>query len=99
MSMPTVVWSREWPDGQDRQSEGLVSGAAGIFDRGVLRDPAADDGGELFDAGHLWQQPVLLERCRVVQGIARPLDRSRRPLSRLALAQSFVLRSHSRNRG
>ena len=65
------------PDGQDHQPEGLVPGAAGVPDRRVLRDPAADDGRELFDAGHLRQQPVLLERRRLVQGIAR----SHRPIS------------------
>ena len=98
-SMPTAVWSRGLPDGQDRQPEGLVPGAAGVPDRRVLRDPAADDGRELFDAGHLRQQPVLLERRRLVQGTARSLDRSRRALPRLARPQSAVLRHHPRDRG
>ena len=80
-SMPTAVWSRGLPDGQDRQPEGLVPGAAGVPGGGVLGHPAADDGRELFDAGHLRQQPVLLERRRLVQGIARSLDRSRRAAS------------------
>ena len=86
-------------DGQDHQPQGLVSGAAGVPGRGVLRDPAADDGRELFDAGHLRQQPVLLERRRLVQGIARSVDRSRRALLRLARAQPAVLRDHPRDRG
>ena len=77
-SMPTAAWSRGLPDGQDDQPEGLVPGAAGVPGGGVLRDPAADDGRELFDAGHFRQQPVLLERCRLVQGTAGSLDRSRR---------------------
>ena len=77
-STPTASWSRGRPDGQDRQPEGLVPGAAGVPGGGVLGDPAADDGGELFDAGHLRQQPVLLERRRLVQGTARSVDRSRR---------------------
>src|SRR6266702_7624198 len=83
-SMPTAVWSRGWPDGQDDQPEGLVPGAAGVPGGGVLGDPAADDGRELFDAGHLRKQPVLLERRRLVQGIARSLDRSRRALPGVA---------------
>ena len=78
--MPTAFSSRGPPDGQDRQPEGLVPGAAGVLDRGVLGGAAADDGRELFDAGHLRQQPVLLERRRLVQGTARSLDRSRRAL-------------------
>ena len=98
-SMPTAAWSRGLPDGQDRQPESLVPGAAGVPGGGVLGDPAADDGRELFDAGHLRQQPVLLERRRLVQGIARSLDRSRRPLPGLARAQSVLLRRHPRNRG
>ena len=96
--MPTAFWSRGPPDGQDRQPEGLVPGAAGVLDRGVLGGAAADDGRELFDAGHLWQQPVLLERRRLVQGTARSLDRSRRALPRLARTQSAVLRHHPRHR-
>src|SRR5450631_2726811 len=99
MSMPTAAWSRELPDGQDHQSEGLVPGAAGVPGGGVLRHPAVDDGGELFDAGHLRQQPVLLERRRLVQGTARPVVRPRRTLFRLAVAQSVLLRRDSRHRG
>ena len=98
-SMPTAVWSRGLPDGQDRQPEGLVPGAAGVSGGRVLRDPAADDGRELFDAGHVRQQPVLLERRRLVQGIARSLDRSRRALPGLARPQPAVLRHHPRDRG
>ena len=67
--------------------------------RGVLGDPAADDGGELFDAGHLRQQPVLLERRRLVQGTARSLDRSRRAVLRIAVAQPVLLRRDSGDRG
>src|SRR5204863_3113758 len=99
MSMPTVVWSRERPDGQDDQPKSLVPGAAGIPGGRVLRDPAADDGRELFDAGHVRQQPVLLERRRLVQGIARSLDRPRRTLPRIARPQPAVLRHHPGNRG
>ena len=75
---------RQPPGGGNRvmdktdQSEGLVPGAAGVSGGGVLGHPAVDDGGELFDAGHLRQQPVFLEWRRLVQGIARSLDRSRR---------------------
>ena len=98
-SMPTAVWSRGLPDGQDHQPESLVPGAAGVPGGRVLRDPAADDGRELFDAGHLRQQPVLLERRRLVQGTARSLDRSRRALPGLARPQSAVLRHHPRDRG
>src|ERR1700760_1224359 len=91
MSMPTACWSRGRPDGQDRQPESLVFGAAGVRAGRVLRDPAADDGRELFDAGHFRQQPVLLEWCRLVQGTARSLDRSRWPLLCLAMAQPVLL--------
>src|SRR3954462_13948725 len=99
MSMPTAASSRELPDGQDHQPEGLVSGAAGIPGGGVLRHPAVDDGGELFDAGHLRQQPVLLERRRLVQGTAGSIKRSRRTLLCVALAQPVLLRRDSFNRG
>src|ERR1700691_2580660 len=97
--MPTVCWSRVRRDGQDRQPESLVFGSAGVSGGRVLRDPAVDDGGELFDAGHLRQQPVLLERCRLVQGIARSLKRSRRKIFRLALAQPVLLFCDPRHRG
>jgi len=43
-------------------------------------------------------KPVLLERRRLVQGIARSLDRSRRPLPRLARAQSVLLAGDPRHR-
>src|ERR1700679_1791919 len=85
-SMPTVSWSRARPDGQDHQPKGLVPGAAGVSGGRVLRDPATDDGGELFDAGYVRQQPVLLERGRLVQGTARSHQRSRRAVLCLALA-------------
>src|SRR6478736_4167912 len=97
-SMPTAFWWRELPDGQDRQPKSLVPGAAGIPGRRLLGGAAADDGGELFDAGHLRQQPVLLERRRLVQGIARSLDRSRRPLPGLARSQFVILGDHPRDR-
>src|SRR5204863_8361981 len=99
MSMPTVVWSRERPDGQDDQPKSLVPGAAGVSGGRVFRDPAADDGGELFDAGHVRQQPVLLERCRLVQGTARSLDRPRRALPGVARPQPVLLRWGPRTRG
>src|SRR5947209_20616911 len=90
-SMPTAFWWKEPPDGQDHQPKSLVPGAAGVPGRRLLGGAAADDGGELFDAGHFWEQPVLLERGRLVQGAARPLDRSRRPLPRFARAQPVLL--------
>ena len=76
--------SRGRRDGEDRQPEGLAAGAAGVRAGRLLGDHPADDGGELFGAGHVRQQPVLLERRRLVQGAARSLDRARRPLLRLA---------------
>src|SRR5258708_31421158 len=91
MSTPTAGSSRELSDGQDRQPESLVPGAAGVRGGGVLRDPAADDGRQLFDAGYVRQQPVLLERRRLVQGIARSLDRSRRAVLCFALSQPCFL--------
>src|SRR5258707_3205375 len=99
MSTPTAFWSRDRRNGQDRQPEGLVPGAAGVSGGGVLGHPAVDDGGELFDAGYVRQQPVLLERRRLVQGIARSLDRSRRTLSGVAGAQSVFLCRDSVDRG
>src|SRR6516164_4386061 len=98
-SMPTAVWSRELPDGQDRQPKSLVPGAAGVPGGGVLGGDPAYDGGELFGAGHLRQQPVLLERRRLVQGAARSLDRSRRPFPRLARPKSVLLARDPRDRG
>src|SRR5664279_5735928 len=97
-STPTAFWSRGI-NGQDRQPESLVPGAAGVSGGGVLGRAAADDGGELFDAGHLRQQPVLLERRRLVQGITRSLDRSRRALPGLVVAQPVFLRDDSCDRG
>src|SRR6185437_6228272 len=99
MSTLTIGWWRDRPNGQDGQSESLVPGAAGVSGGGVLGDPAADDSGELFDAGHLRQQPVLLERRRLVQGAARSVHRSRQPVLRLAMAQSVLLRRDPRDRG
>src|SRR6201990_1835581 len=97
-SMPTASWSRGKRNGQDGPPEGLVLGAAGVSGGGVLGHPAVDDGGELFDAGHLRQQPVLLERRRLVQGIARPHHRSWRALLCLAVAQSVLLGGDPRDR-
>src|SRR3954464_10132596 len=97
--MPTAFWWREPPDGQDRQPKSLVPGAAGVPGRRLLGSAAADDGGELFDAGYLRQQPVLLERCRLVQGAARSFDRSRRPLPGFAWPQSVLLPGDPRDRG
>src|SRR4029079_19397898 len=98
-SMPTAFWWREPPDGQDRQPKSLVPGAAGVPGRGLLGGAAADDGRELFDAGHLRQQPVLLERRRLVQGTAGSLDRSWRPLPGFARPQPVLLGRDSRDRG
>ena len=61
------------PDGQDRQQKAWFLVLPVLAARGVLRHHPADDGGELFGAGHLRQQPVLLERHRLVRGIARQL--------------------------
>ena len=47
-----------------------------LRDRRLLGGPAADDGGQLFGPGHVRQQPVLLERHRLVPGTARSLDAS-----------------------
>src|SRR6267154_528442 len=99
MSMPTAVWSRDQRNGQDHQPEGLVPGATGVPGGGVLGHPAVDDGGELLDAGYLWKQPVLLERRRLVQGIARSVDRPRRTVFRIIVAQSVFFRRDPRDRG
>src|SRR2546430_3329221 len=90
-SMPTAAWSKGRRNGQDHQPKGLVPGAAGVSGGGVLGDPAADDGRELFDAGHLRQQSILLERRRLVQGIAGSDDRSWRTVSGVAVAQPVFL--------
>ena len=97
-SMRTAGWSRERPDGEDRQPESVAAGAAGVRAGRVLGDRAVDDGRELFGAGHVRQQPVLLERRRLVQGPARSVDRARRPLLRVALAQPVLLRRRARDR-
>src|SRR6267378_6654401 len=99
MSTPTACWSRDQRNGQDRQSEGLAPGTAGVSGGGVLGHPAVDDGGELFDAGHLRKQPVLLEWRRLVQGVARSLDRSRRAVFGVAVAQSVFLGGDPCDRG
>src|SRR4030081_3087189 len=99
MFTPTAVWLRGRRNGQDHQPKGLVPGTAGVSGGGVLRHPAADDGGELFDAGHVWEQSVLLEWGRLVQGIARSLDRSRRAVLGVAMAQPVFLRRDSGDRG
>src|ERR1700737_4582272 len=99
MSTPTAVWSRDQRNGQDRQPEGLVPGAAGVSGGGVLGHPAVDDGGELFDAGYLRKQSVLLEWRQLVQGIARPADRSGRAVSGVAVAQPVFLGRDPRDRG
>src|SRR5258707_3214709 len=98
-STPTAAWSRGRRNGQNHQPKGLVPGAAGVSGGGVLRHPAVDDGGELLDAGYFRQQPVLLEWRRLVQGIARSDDRSRRAVFGLALAQPVFLSRNSRDRG
>src|ERR1700730_18857781 len=99
MSMPTAAWSREHCNGQDHQPEGLVPGAAGVSGGGVLGHPAVDDGGELLDAGYVRKQSVLLERRRLVQGIARSVDRSRWTVFRVIVAQPVFLRRDPRDRG
>src|SRR5260370_722822 len=94
-----AAWSRDRRNGQDHQPKSLVPGAAGVSGGGVLRHPAVDDGRELFDAGHLRQQSVLLEWRRLVQGIARSVDRSRRTISGVAVAQPVLLHGDPRHRG
>src|ERR1700682_2992289 len=86
-------------NGQDHQSESLVPGAAGVSGGGVLGHPAVDDGGELFDAGYFRQQPVLLEWRRLVQGIARSVDRSGRAVPGLSVAQPPFPRRYTGDRG
>src|SRR5260370_801100 len=98
-SMPTAAWSRDQRNGQDHQPEGLVPGAAGVPGGGVLGHPAVDDGGELFDAGYVWKQSVLLERRRLVQGIARAVAGSWGRVFRVIVAQSVFLRRDPRDRG
>src|ERR1051326_4625236 len=97
--MPTAFWWKEPPDGQDHQPKSLVPGAAGVPGRRLLGGIAADDGGELFDAGHLRQQSVLLERRRLVQGTAGSVDRPRREIPGFAWPQPVLLRRNSRDRG
>src|SRR5829696_7920205 len=101
--MPTATSSpaSRWPERrrEDRQPEGLVSGAAGLRDRAVLGASAADDRRELLSAGQLRQQPVLLERDRLVPGAHGPVEPARRALVRLALAQPPVLGRHPPDRG
>src|SRR4030081_4003022 len=99
MSTPTAVWSRDQHNGQDHQPEGLVPGTAGVSGGGVLGHPAVDDGGELFDAGYLRKQPVLLEWRRLVQGVARSDTRSGRAVSGVAVAQPVFLSRDTRDRG
>src|SRR5687768_60584 len=101
-SMPTATSSpaSRWRERrEDRQSEGLVPGAAGLRDRAVLGPAAADDGRELLRAGQLRQQPVLLERDRLVPGAHGPVEPARRAFLRLALAQPPVLGHYPLDRG
>ena len=58
------------PDEQDSQSKGMVSGSAGLVAGRVFGGDPADDGGELFGAGHFRQQPVFLGGPRMVRGNA-----------------------------
>ncbi len=51
------------PDGKDRQPEGLVPRPAGARAGRLLGGHPADDRGQLFGAGHLRQQRVLLGRA------------------------------------
>ncbi len=53
--------------GQDLEQQGLVSGAAGAGAGRLLGRHPADDGGQLFGAGHVRQQRVLLGRHRLVR--------------------------------
>src|SRR4029077_13965053 len=86
-------------DGQaDRQSR-VVFRSASRRDRGLQRHHPTDDGRELLRAGHLRQQPVLLERRRLVQRAARSFDGPRRPFLRCARAQHHLLADHPRDRG
>ncbi len=53
--------------GKDLEQQGLVHGAAGAGAGGVLGGHPADDGGQLFGAGHVRQQRLLLGRHRLVR--------------------------------
>src|SRR5437667_432346 len=100
--MPTAIWSRakrsELRNEQDPKPEGLVPGAADVRAGRVLGGPAADDGRELLDAGHVRQQPVLLERNRLVSGAARSFEPARRTLLRRAVAHAALLGDHPGDR-
>ena len=53
-------------DDEAHQSEGVAAGRARVHLRRVLRDPAADDGGELFGAGHHQPDAACVRRHRMV---------------------------------
>ena len=65
-SMRMAGW-RVRADEQDRQQHGLVARPARLPDGGVQRAGAADDGRQLFGAGNLRQQRVLLVRRHLVR--------------------------------
>ena len=89
---------RERPDGQAVNNRAWFLVLPVFADRGVLAPPAAHDGRELFGAGHLRQQPVLLERRRLVPGLLDPEGARRRASSRPCGATSCSRRSSSRSR-
>ena len=76
--------------GQDLEQQGLVHGAAGAAAGGVLGGHPADDGGQLFGAGHVRQQRVLLGRHRLVRGDAAS-DRFWEALGRNLLFSAIIL--------
>ena len=74
--------------------------AAGVPAGAVQRRHPADDGRQLFGAGHLREQPVLLERRRLVSGTARPASSELGGRFYDSLARNLaVLRHHPGDRG
>ena len=61
MSTPmTGAYAGRRRDGKDSQSESVVPRLAGLGTGGFLGGHPFDDGGELYAAGHVWEQPVFL---------------------------------------
>ena len=79
--------------GKDLEQQGLVHGAAGAGAGRLLGRHPADDRGQLFGAGHVRQQRVLLGRHRLVRG-----DPALRPLLGGDGPQPRLLRHHPGDR-
>ena len=79
--------------GKDLEQQGLVHGAAGAGAGGLLGGHPADDRGQLFGAGHVRQQRVLLGRHRLVR--ARCCTPT---ASGMRWAATCLLRHHPRHR-